>query len=98
MFVIKYFIIGLIIVGTFVSASLGLIKDDWTNKFLICTGLIVGFLIINLIAKIAWRILFLILGVFFAIYILSYFGIIEFSLPWMTEFSKEAIEKGKDLT
>lgn len=98
MIIIKYFIIGLIIVGTFVSASIGLIEDDWANKFLVCSSLIAVFIIINLIAKIAWRILFLILGVFFAIYILSYFGLIEFSLPWMTEFSKEAIEKGKDLT
>ena len=98
MFIIKYFIIGLIIITVFISASLGIIDDNLINKITISAIIIAVFLILNFIAKIAWRILFFILFVFFGIYLLSYLGLIEFSLPWIKEFSKEAIEKGKDLT
>lgn len=92
MFLIKYFIIALIIIGTFVAGSLGIGGEDWFAKIGWALFFIIGFLILNSIAKIAWRILFLILSVFFMIYLLSYFEIIEFSLPGINHATQELIE------
>ncbi len=92
MFLFKYFIIALIIIGTFVAGSLGIGGENWLSKIGYAIFFIVGFLILNFIAKIAWRILFLILSVFFAIYLLSYFGIIEFSLPGLSSATQKLIE------
>lgn len=92
MFLIKYFIIALIIIGTFVAGSLGIGGEDWLSKIGWALSFIIGFLVLNFIAKIAWRILFLILSVFFMIYLLSYFEIIEFSLPGINHATQELIE------
>ena len=93
MFLIKYFIIALIIIGTFVAGSLGIGGENWLSKIGWALFFIIGFLILNFIAKIAWRILFLILGVFFIIYVLSYFEVIEFSLPGITTATKELMDE-----
>ena len=90
---IKYFFISLIIIGTFVAGSLGIGGENWFSKICYAIFFIVGFLILNFIAKIAWRILFLILSVFFVIYLLSYFGIIEFSLPGINNATKEILDE-----
>lgn len=92
MFLIKYFIIALIVIGTFVAGSLGIGGEDWLAKIGWALFFIIGFLILNFIAKIAWRILFLILSVFFMIYLLSYFEIIEFSLPGINHATQELME------
>ena len=90
---IKYFFISLIIIGTFVAGSLGIGGENWFSKIGYAIFFIVGFLILNFIAKIAWRILFLILSVFFVIYLLSYFGVIEFSLPGINNATKEILDE-----
>ena len=93
MALIKYFFIALIIIGTFIAGSLGLIEGNWLNQAGNAVIFIIGFLILNLIAKIAWRILFLVLGVFFIIYLLSYFEIIEFSHNGINEAKQEILEE-----
>ncbi len=92
MFLIKYFIIALIIIGTFVAGSLGIGGENWLSKIGWALFFIIGFLILNFIAKIAWKILFLVLSIFFVIYLLSYFEIIEFSLPGIHHATQELVD------
>ena len=92
MFLIKYFIIALIVIGTFVAGSLGIGGENWFSKVGWALFFIIGFLILNFIAKIAWKILFLILSIFFAIYLLSYFEIIEYSLPGISHATQDLVD------
>lgn len=93
MFLIKYFIIALIVIGTFIAGSLGIGGENWLSKIGWALFFIAGFLILNFIARIAWRILFLILGVFFIIYLLSHLGIIEFSYSGINNATQELMEE-----
>lgn len=93
MILIKYFFISLIIIGTFLAGSLGIIEDSFIKQAEYALLFVACFLILNFIAKIAWRILFLVLGVFFLIYFMNYFGIIEFSLPGLNNAKQEIIDE-----
>lgn len=88
MALIKYFFLAVLGIGIFILGALGLDAKDWIYKGGYILAFIVGLLILNFFAKIAWRFLILLLLVFLTLYTLSHFGIIEISLPSFTDFVK----------
>lgn len=88
MALIKYFFMAVVAIGVFIMGALGLDAKDWVYKGGYILAFLVGLLILNFVAKIAWRFLILLLLIFLALYTLSHFGVIEISLPSFTDFIK----------
>ncbi len=88
MALIKYFFLAVVAIGIFIMGALGLDAKDWVYKGGYILAFLVGLLILNFVAKIAWRFLLLLLIIFLLLYTLSHFGVIEISLPSFTEFVK----------
>lgn len=88
MFIIKNILWGLLAISIFTLGLWGFESKEWLIKGGITLAVILLFLTIHTIAKIAWRFLLFALFIFLILYTLSYFGIIEISLSGFTNFIK----------
>lgn len=86
---IKYLFLSLISLGIFVLAVFDIDAKDFMYKGGIILAFIIGLLLLNFFAKIAWRILILIIMITLILYGLNYFGVLEISSSGFSSVLKD---------
>lgn len=85
---IKYLFLAILSLGIFVLAVFDVDAKDFMYKGGMILAFIVGLIILNFFAKIAWKILMLIILIALGLYLLNYFGIVEISASGFSDAFK----------
>lgn len=91
MVLIKYLFLAILSLGIFVLAVFDVNAMDFVHKGGIILAFIIGLVILNFFARIAWKLLILIIFITLLLYTLNYFGIIEFSVSGISDFFKSLL-------
>lgn len=91
MIFIKYLFLAILSIGVFVLAVFDVNAMDFFHKGGIILAFIIGLVILNFFAKIAWKLLILIIFITLLLYGLNYFGIVEFSASGISDFIKSLV-------
>ncbi len=78
---IKYVLTFIIGVGLFIFSLFGADSSNMTIKGATILAFIVGLLVVNLLARIAWKVIILLLVIGIGVYLLKLAGFIEFKMP-----------------
>lgn len=76
---IKYLLLAILSLGIFVLAVFDVDAKDFMYKGGMILAFVIGLIILNFFAKIAWKLLMLIILIALGLYVLNYFGILEVS-------------------
>lgn len=98
MIFIKYLFLAIISLGIFVLAVFDIDAKDFMYKGGIILAFIIGLLILNFFARIAWKILMLIIFIALLLFALNYFGVLEVSSDGFSDFSKKIVSVAPETT
>lgn len=87
---VKKFLLSVVVIAIIATIALGLDADDWIRKGGYILSAIVVLLLLNVVLKIAWRILLFIIFALLIFIVLVYFDII--ALPGFGEIVKGVIK------
>lgn len=95
---IKYLFLAIISLGIFVLAVFDIDAKDFMYKGGIILAFIVGLIILNFFARIAWKLLLLIIFIAILLYALNYFGTLEVSSNGFVDFFKNLVSVAPEAT
>lgn len=83
---VKYLFLALVSLGIFVLAVFDVEAEDLLCKGGIILAFVIGLLLLNFFAKIAWKILVFIIMITLLLFCLNYFGLLEVSASGLSRF------------